>query len=380
VPSLSRATRLMHAAATPVGLDDITAAVRRLLDDPANRVVIVVLFGAPGRGKTTLATHLGSAQDRFTELNSSSERRGHELREALSRFVSDGNQAGVKFRHRHEGSAAEPRMAKVSGAHSSSRFCEAVLRSSAGLPAHPPCCALLLDEADGLGAIGQATVASFVDDLEQDGCWGPARSGSGSGSGLPRWRALIMLTCNTLGLLHDSILSRAHVLAEVPRPTPELLVQAARQWLREEQGSAAEPTTAAAASAVDGKLSEIAAMADGDFRAMRQLMTLEMCGARGSLAASITPTLRGLLRVLQGADDYNMVAWQRAWDEGRRADDIQHWVTMALYLPTLSPERRLALLQFRRSLEAMQRLDGPHSLLQVIGAFARDVLKVNARR
>lgn len=345
--------------ASPVGLDDILSSVDRLLHDMTVRVVIVVLFGAPGRGKTTLATHVGTAQDQFTELNSSSERRGYELREALNRFISDGNQAGVRFRHRQA--------------------------------SRPPCCALLLDEADGLGAIGQATVASFIDELEQDGCLAgsvpggaapspggaaPAQVGAPSSAKEHRWRALVMLTCNTLGLLHDSILSRAHVLAEVPRPTPDTLVRAARQWLAAPEF--ADSSSPAPASFPESRLHEIAGMADGDFRAMRQLLTLEMCGSRGSLAAPVTPTLRALLKVLQGADDYNMAAWQSAWNEGRRADDIQHWVTMALYLPTLSPERRLALLKFRRSLEAMQRFDGPHSLLQIVGAFARDVVGVRS--
>lgn len=116
-------------------------------------------------------------------------------------------------------------------------------------------------------------------------------------------------------------------------------------------------------------------MADGDFRTMRHLLTLEMCGSSGAVGSSsaVTPALRALLKVLQGAGQEDMSVWQRAWEEGRRADDIEHWVTLALYLPSVDTERRLRLLRFRRSLAAMQQHDGPHTLLQVVGAFARDV-------
>jgi hypothetical protein len=214
------------ASPAPLGLDDILAAVRRLADDPTRRVAIVVLFGAPGRGKTTLATHIGRQQECFAEINGSSERRGSELREALSRFVSDGNQAAVRARHRREGAAASSPFAP-GGPHPPSS------------PAAPPCCALLLDEADGLGTIGQATVASFVDDLE-DGGKGSAAGWASPASALPRWRALILLTCNVMARLHDSILSRAHVLAEVPRPSEATLVQAALAWMREDQAGAAQ--------------------------------------------------------------------------------------------------------------------------------------------
>lgn len=332
----------------PLGLDDILAAVGRLLADPHRPVAIVVLFGAPGRGKTTLATHVGRAQRRFTEINGSCERRGPELRDALSRFVSDGNQAAVAAAHGAAG---------ASGALSRSHPAAPVLAAAAG--AAPPCCALLVDEADGLGAVGQATVASFVEELE-DGARG---HGSARPLRMGDWRALILLTCNTLGRIHDAILSRAHVLAEVPRPSAAALVAAALSW-----GAALDAA----------RLEELAKMADGDFRAMRQLTELEMCGSSGALAAPITPAVRELIGALQVEEGQRgtaaaLGAFERTWREGLRADDLQHWVTWALVQHSVTPTRRARLLRFKRSLQAMQQHRGPQTLLQVVGAFARDV-------
>jgi hypothetical protein len=364
-----------------VGCESVERAILDRLEGSAP-VVLVVLFGKPGRGKTSLAHAVGrSRADWFDDVNASSERRSEELRQRLSRFLSDGDQHALRAR-RGGGAGAS------------------------ALPARP-LGVLFLDEADGLGPIGQATVASFVADLE-DGML-PARRG---------WRACVIIACNDMGALHDSLLSRAHVLAEMPRPDVRSLVAAARLWIEAElereradpqpqpasqphsqphsQDEAAEyrehpgnrPEGRPSLPPVlpdDDHLASLAVRADGDYRSMRQLLGMALsgvgeagCAGEGPSAAASglgregplrcpRPLMRALLTG-DGQDDLSL--WARIWREGHRADVVQQWVELAASDPKVAPERRVRLLRFRAQLADGSR---PSTLLQMVGAFARTV-------
>lgn len=331
------------------GCEGVQQAILHRIDG-GSPVVIVVLFGKPGRGKTSLAHAIGRSQAAwFEDINASSERRSGELRRHLSKFLSDGSQHALRYRKRLEG--ARPGAAATDPA----------LREL-------PLGLLFLDEADGLGAIGQATVASFAADLEDGGA--PAREG---------WRACIFLACNDMNAMHDSLLSRAHVLAEMPRPSPATLTAAACAWMEAEgvRGSSGRRPT-------PERLAEMAVRADGDFRAMRQLLSMALALAAkpaglggsepersegGRLGPLRCP--RGLMRALvTGEGETDLSLWSDVWREGHRADVVVGWVELAASDPKTTPERRVRLIRFRAQLADPSR---PSTLLQLVGSFARTV-------
>jgi hypothetical protein len=402
------------------GCEDVERAILYRLEGSAP-VVIVVLFGKPGRGKTSLAHAIGRSRATwFEDINASSERRSGELRRHLSKFLSDGSQHALRRRKRLEGASWSSER--------SSEGAQAAARASP-TPSALPLGLLFLDEADGLGAIGQATVASFVADLEDGGA--PAREG---------WRACIFFACNDMNAMHDSLLSRAHVLAEMPRPSPATLTTAACAWME------AEGVRGAAGPE---RLAEMAVRADGDFRAMRQLLSMALALAaqtpslrsaeswsdaeRGSMdpqkclhseGARESPSLRsdfhqspslrsdfhqataaglggsepergspmepekclhsegghrlgplrcprGLMRALvTGEGETDLSLWSDVWREGHRADVVVGWVELAASDPKATPERRVRLIRFRAQLADPSR---PSTLLQLVGSFARTV-------
>lgn len=368
-----------------VGCDSILRAIETRLDNPACAVTVAILFGKPGRGKTSTGEMLGRTRgDWFQEINASSERRGTELREALNRFVSDGHQHALRRRLAWQTQRGERDMAMG--------------ERKPVISVTTPIGVLLLDEADGLGAIGQATVASFVAELEDDGI----RNG---------WRVCLVIACNVMGALHDSLLSRAHVLAEMPRPKTSTLVAAARTW--------AGPALPAERLArfTDGQLETLAVRADGDFRAMRQLVMLAAWGGGGTPASSTEPAApaapaeptapaelaaqaapaepspctemtlaAGPVRcprdlsqlLLTGRNAYDLGIWRRVWEQGHRGDVVAQWVEQASFSSATPADWRLRLVRFRG--ELIHRT-GPDTLLQLIGSFARTMTDLpHARR
>jgi len=396
------------------GVDSVLAVIDERLDNAAHAVTIAVLFGKPGRGKTSMAEMLGRTRGAwFQEINASSERRGHELRDALNRFVSDGHQHGL--RHKARGGKEVPEAATPLGV-------------------------LLLDEADGLGDIGQATVASFLAELEDEQI--PRRGG---------WRACVVVACNAMGEIHDVILSRAHVLTEMPKPAEQTLVAAARSW-----AGPALPRERLDAIP-DDTLRALAARSDGDFRAMRQLVSLTMwgggsaegrtlsgtpqgdfrqsrakesaeraagheghgdcpspfglgqsCGrlrpsgsasfqsaADGTSASPEAPAPEGgpavpaalsagpircprelALLLLRGEGAYETRIWEEVWRQGHRADVVGQWAEQALLDPTVPAPWRRRLVRFQRELK---HWDGPDTLLQLLGIYARTMLEIHTR-
>jgi len=382
----ARPPPLLTADGTPlVGCDAVERAILERLEGSAP-VIIAVLFGKPGRGKTSLAHAIGRARSAwFEDINASSERRSEELRQRLSKFLSDGDQHALRARRAGLASLAGPPagLASLAGPPSPASAAEPAL-----LPSPPPLGVLFLDEADGLGSIGQATVASFLADLE-DGSL-PARRG---------WRACVIIACNDMAALHDSVLSRAHVLAEMPRPELVSLVIAARAWIAAAvQGgpaSAAKPAEgsglpADVAAPSDEQLAGLAIRADGDFRAMRQLVSMALAGvdiagpggpeqaaaptaAPGEIEALLPlrcprPVMRALLTG-EGQEDLGL--WSDVWRAGHRADVVVQWVELVASDPKVDPERRVRLLRFRAQLADPTR---PSTLLQMVGAFARTMV------
>jgi hypothetical protein len=343
---MTTATSCLPPPVQLLGVDSILATVDASLTD--RDLTVVVLFGKPGRGKTSLGELIGRTRGSFfQEINASSERRGSDLRDHLSRFVSDGNQTALRSRLRG---------------------------GQTGSLASRPLGVLLLDEADGLGSVGQSTVASFVAELEEKEL--PAAGG---------WRACVILSCNTLGALHDSVISRAHVLAEMPRPSIDTLITVARAWVAANAAAtgASPPPNMPDAPA----LAKLAARADGDFRAMHQLLTLSVWGGDDTAAdellvsgdSTLGPTRcpRDLARLLlRGEGAHDLLLWDRLWKMGYRSDDVVLWIEQAVGDPHVSAEWRRKLVGFHNELIARET---PKTLLQLIGSFARHMV-VESRR
>ena len=254
-------------------------------NSPEAPVTVILLYGKPGRGKTSLATVAGSSPrvSLFQEMNASLARRGEELRTGLHKFMVDASSlstlqtSGARGGLWKDGRSSRPQDSQLrctslrctslldfavpSSSSSRQRSCESPepttslsaaagctpsLSPSSSAPS-PPIALLFLDEADGLGSIGQATVASFLAQLQEEGV--PRRQG---------WLARVVLACNNLGDMHESTLSRADLVAEMPRPSPHALVAAARMWGYDFFS--------------DAEVLAMATAADGDFRTMRQML------------------------------------------------------------------------------------------------------------
>jgi hypothetical protein len=286
-------------------------AVHKVFSDQEVKLAVIVLFGKPGRGKTFLCTKLCEASSFSQEMNASSERRGEDLREAFEKFVRSASMA-------HDGVVS-----------------------------------LFMDEADGLGEIGQLTTASFLSEL----------------SSLCRsWkvRIRILFACNDISLMHSAILSRAHIVSEVPRPTREQLVEAGRVWAAENCPELPE-----------SMIHEAARFAGGDYRTMLQGLVVSsaaagipMTNSHSSiicpkefadlmLAPELNPNLEHILNFLRAS-----------WEKGYRDDVMQVWVDQILTVAA-SHERRLLLVTISRKLRHIT----PVSLLQVYGVFVRECRK-----
>jgi hypothetical protein len=338
---------------------------------PACCFRLCILHGKPGRGKTTLG-ELAARDCAVAEiLNASDERRGEDLRARLERFLDDGARKG-----KGAASAASP---------------------------PPPLCLLFLDEADGLGKLGQLTLLSFLENLEDKPCDG--------------WTPRILLTCNEFGAMHPSIISRANYCTRMPRPTPKDLGDVARSIHPDIRAADLPPDV----------------LASGDFRLLAQTLEVsttttttaaaEKEGARparesqrapgerpareserapGEAAATAlgretsdappAPLVRLLLRDEGTAFDPRrhlpgeehvppeLRTLQELWRQGHRADMIAVWVETLLaefqtmptrrYERTLAAQRQRRLAVFRDELLTCGgRVSG--SALQVYGAYVR---------
>lgn len=289
--------------------------VHEVFSDEGIKLAVIVLFGKPGRGKTFLCTKLCEASSCAQEMNASSERKGEDLREAFERFVR-----------------------------------------SASMASSPGVVSLFMDEADGLGEIGQLTTASFLSELSL-----LCRS----------WkvRIRILFACNDISLMHTAILSRAHIVAEVPRPTREELVAAGRVWIQENMPEVRD------ASIVEAMLFDASRFAGGDYRTMLQGLIVSSANPDSSSSTSslicpkefaqlmLAPELNSNLeRIL----DFLRVSWEKGY-----RDDVFHvWVDQILTVAT-SHERRLLLITISRKLRHIT----PISLLQVYGVFVRECRK-----
>jgi hypothetical protein len=405
-------------------IDDADGAViqsiRRLIEGEdgvtGDPVRVLILYGKPGRGKTSLATVAGRSPkvSHFTEINASLARRGDELRMAMTNFLIAGAALPTLQRSARSGgfwseARRERERAAGSGASSSSSSSS----SSAATPSSnsPPIALLFLDEADGLGSVGQGMVASFIAHLQEDRAALLRREG---------WSARVILACNDLGEMHEATLSRADLMVEMPRPSPSALVTAAVTWGYHRIFA-------------HDQLSSLATRADGDYRAMRQLLELEAVmtidqdlvpallpavqtrglaaemererwakarglavtggdmehgaagggaaaggggaaavGGGGATASPISP-LRvppDVARVLGGgnAGEDGLAVLERCWRQGYERDMFVEWVETLLTMidPTSMAHRRL--LAFRADL---RRRGAPHTLLQILGAYAR---------
>jgi hypothetical protein len=312
---------------------------------PTCALRLAVLHGKPGRGKTTLG-QLAARECALAEtLNASDERRGEDLRARLQRFLDDGARRGAAW------------------------------LSGKATPSPPPLCLLFLDEADGLGQVGQLTVLSFLENLEDAPCRG--------------WTPRVLLACNDVGAMHASLLSRADVCLRMPRPAASHMRHLA--------------LAVAPAASVAALPAEV--LGSGDYRLLMQTLEVSTAGAgagpdaaaaAGTAGAALPgletseappPALVRLLLQDRGApfDPSRHAASERhvapalrtlrdLWAQGHRADMLARWVE------TLLPEacaaggpraaRASRLLRFRAELlRCAGRITA--SELQVFGAYVR---------
>jgi hypothetical protein len=296
---------------------------------------LAVLYGKPGRGKTTLGELAGRECAVFEAVNASDERRGEDLRARLERFLGEGGRRGAAW-----------------------RMCPAPQPP-------PPLCLLFLDEADGLGSVGQLTVLSFLEELED-----APRQG---------WTPRVLVACNDVGAIHAGILSRAHLCVRMPHPSPSDMARAA----------SAMASPAALPRSV---------LASGDFRFLAQTLEVATAGAAEGVAAagpaanaaetSDAPPAAFLRLILLGEGTPfdpsrhpphqahvppPLRTLQDLWAQGHRADMLARWADVALpeaAMPGHPADLQARLIHFRRELG---RCGGAvsTSALQVFGAYVR---------
>ncbi len=292
--------------------EEWSAKVHEVFSDAGLKLAIVVLFGKPGRGKTFLCSKLCESSAYAQEINASSERKGEDLRNAFERFMRSASMV-------HDGVVS-----------------------------------LFMDEADGLGEIGQLTTASFLSEL----------SGSCKARNV---RLRVMFACNDISLMHSSILSRAQVVAEVPRPTREQLVAAGRAWVHEQVG-----LSAITSESLDALLDEASRFAGGDYRTMLQGILVSSASSASSGGSSSSSLIcpkdfAKLMLAPEFALDSILDFLRESWEKGYRDDVVQVWVDQILTVAT-SHERRLLLITISRKLRHIT----PITLLQVYGVFVRE--------
>lgn len=295
----------------------------RGLVESEDAFAVAILFGRPGRGKTTACTVAGSGADVFMEINSSSERRGEDLRDAFSKFhMAISN---PKF-------GGDPKRLAV----------------------------LFVDEADGLHDIGQLTLTSFLADLS---------SGVSQPRTSPQIRTRVLIACNDLSSIHSSVTSLAKIILEAKHDA-ESLKAAALSILAKES----------VAPIPEEDLQEIIRCSFGDYRTLAQHLEIYTTLAAARAADSRAPTIpyapshsalpcpKSLKDVLVGdeADDKGLRIISDLWDAGYRQDIFLSWVMQIVHTnpPT---QAKMRLMRLHRKIRCMT----PKTVLQVMGAYVR---------
>jgi hypothetical protein len=289
------------------GAREVVGRVRELAFDKSKKLVIVVLYGKSGRGKTTLCKIIGSSPEckLFHEINASSERKGEDLRDAFDCFLA---------------SIPAPQVSPPQ-----------------------PCCpffaTLFMDEADGLGDVGQLTMGSFVSMLQRKE---------------PHFPIRILFACNDVARMDKGILQRADAVLEMPRPSREDLVSAARRAAGHEV-EGCEGWSVGGDFRVMLQMAELASVNEG--REFQESLVCPKEFAHGVLSSfADNKTLPELLDLVKSY-----------WDKGFREDVIIVWVEQIVTVK-MTDRIKHALLMTIHDLHYIQ----PVSLLQVYGVFIRN--------
>jgi hypothetical protein len=306
------------------------------------QLVVVVIYGKSGRGKTTLCKIVGTNSAVFQEINASSERKGEDLRDAFDCFMA----AAASATHSHaQGAAAGVTPGAAAGV----------------TPALPPA-TLFMDEADGLGPVGQLTTASFIAMLQR--------------KKITMLPVRILLACNDVALMDKGILQRADLVAEMPRPSREDLIAAGRRAA----AAAAMPATAAEMPAIlePAEAFTLASRsAGGDFRSMLQMVELSFVQQPNESTNSLVcprEFAESLMKSLADAEAETMHLLDLVstyWNKGFRDDVLIVWVEQVITIK-MKDEFKHALLCIIFDLQHIQ----PVSLLQVHGVFVRNARAV----
>jgi replication-associated recombination protein RarA len=295
------------------------AELRAGVEDRSLRFGVFVLYGRPGRGKTTLCKLICSEAAYAKEINGSSERRKEELRDALTEFTTHWSMARVKWK------AVEN-----------------------------PTCVLFVDEADGLGPWGQGMLASYLSEMETKEL--PPTSGLGR----------IFFACNDLAKLHPSILSKAAMVREIPRPSADDLMRCAI-------AAGAKPDD-------DSGLVQMCRSADGDYRTLLQMLEMRDDKVRTMDTTTIPKPMARILMLRDmdapGMDVSGLVisTLEETWRLGSRTDVLVEWIEQIL--PLVQDElHRAKLLRLRTAWQDAQ----PETLLQVVGAYFRHIMGMHER-
>lgn len=309
---------------------EMMVELRRVVESE-DAFAVAILFGRPGRGKTTACTVAGMGADVFVDINSSSERRGEELREALAKFHMALSNPQL---------ASDPKRIAV----------------------------LFIDEADGLHEIGQLTLASFLADIGGGGGGGGCGGGGGGGgrtsSDAPRIRTRVLIACNDLSSIHSSVTSLAKIILEAKHDA-ESLKAAALSILAKESIS----------SIPEDDLQEIIRCSFGDYRTLAQHLEIYTTLADSHASPipyapshSALPCPKSLKDVLVSdeADDKGLRIISDLWDAGYRQDIFLSWVMQILHTnpPT---QAKMRLMRLHRKIRCMT----PKTVLQVMGAYVR---------
>jgi hypothetical protein len=119
------------------------------------------------------------------------------------------------------------------------------------------------------------------------------------------------------------------------------------------QSAAEEPSASPEAPAAGGPFVP-AALSAGPIRCPRELALL----------------------LLRGEAAYETRIWEEVWRQGHRADVVGQWAEQALLDPTVPAPWRRRLVRFQRELK---HWDGPDTLLQLLGIYARTMLEIHTR-
>lgn len=302
----------------------------RGLVESEDAFAVAILFGRPGRGKTTACTVAGSGADVFMEINSSSERKGEDLRDAFSKFhMAISN---PKF-------ASDPKRLAV----------------------------LFIDEADGLHDIGQLTLTSFLADLSSSGfTQGTTTS--------PQIRVRVLIACNDLSRIHSSVTSLAKMILEAKHDIESFRAAAYSILAKAEVATIPEED-----------LQEIIRCSFGDYRTLAQHLEIyttslsapatapatDSCGSACSPYSpshSALPCPKSLKDVLvcDEPDDRGLQIISDLWDAGYREDIFLSWLIQIVHTNP-PPETKMRLMRLHRKIRCMT----PKTVLQIMGAYVR---------